>query len=179
MDEVWKEVGGATNYEVSSLGGLKNTRTGRTLPGTVTGSGYIRVELSTDEGRTKHWFVHRLVCTTFHGEPPPRYIARHANGLRHDNRAENLSWCSRAEHERLKKRSGQPRQNRVGEKCPHARLTAEGVREMRRLSSQGVTYTELARQFGVAVSTAFKAVLGRTWAHVPDSPAQSDLAGSQ
>lgn len=53
-----------------------------------------------------------------------------------------------------------------GEQHPRAVLTNEKVREMRRLYATGISHHKLAVLFDVAFSTEWKAVTGRTWAHV-------------
>src|SRR4051812_8750616 len=43
--------------------------------------------------------VHRIVATTFHGEPPtPEHVVDHIDTNRANNRAENLRWVTRLEN---------------------------------------------------------------------------------
>ena len=48
-----------------------------------------------------------------------------------------------------------------------ARLTEALVTEARRLKSEGWSYPELARRYGVGKVTLFYAITGKTWRHVP------------
>ncbi|MBN9517401.1 HNH endonuclease [bacterium] len=111
--------------------------------------------------------VARLVCTAFHGPPPsPAFVAGHRNDILSDNRAENLYWRPPSQH--------------VGEGNPVAKLREQDVVEMRRRSRAGETYTALAARYGVAISTVYAAVVGRTWKHVPDaSPQRPDYRGAR
>lgn len=53
-----------------------------------------------------------------------------------------------------------------GEKNNHARLAANDVREIRRLTGMGRTYKEVATAFGVARTTVSLIASRKTWAHV-------------
>lgn len=53
---------------------------------------YYIVNITPPSGRRRSFLVHRLVCSTFHGEMPPRSICCHENDIRSDNRADNLYW---------------------------------------------------------------------------------------
>lgn len=59
------------------------------------------------------------------------------------------------------------RRRAYGERHWMARLTERDVIEMRAMRSAGESYQEIARRFGVARMTAKNAILGKTWAHVP------------
>ncbi len=54
----------------------------------------------------------------------------------------------------------------VGEGHPKAKLTAERVRELRARRADGLTYRQLADEFGISDVSAYAAVNRRTWAHV-------------
>jgi hypothetical protein len=54
----------------------------------------------------------------------------------------------------------------VGEGNPRAKLTAENVRELRARRVEGLTYRQLAGEFGISDASACAAVNRRTWAHV-------------
>jgi hypothetical protein len=54
----------------------------------------------------------------------------------------------------------------VGEGNPRAKLTDENVRELRERRAEGVTYRQLAAEFGISDVSACAAVNRKTWAHV-------------
>ena len=54
----------------------------------------------------------------------------------------------------------------VGEGNPRAKLTAGKVRELRPRRADGLTYRQLADEFGISDVSAYAAVNRRTWAHV-------------
>lgn len=95
MTERWRTVAGFERYEVSSLGRVRNSRTGRLLALMPQhGNGYLKVHL----GRAgQNRLVSRLVCEAFHGPPPtPTAHADHVNFDRKDNSARNLRWLPAA-----------------------------------------------------------------------------------
>lgn len=47
-----------------------------------------------------------------------------------------------------------------------AKLSADDVRELRRLHTDGLSFNELSRRFGVAVGNVHQIVHRKTWAHV-------------
>lgn len=77
------------DYEASDTGEIRNARTGRVLR-QATSKPYPYVNL---RGKTQK--VHRLVALTFHGPGAPGEEVLHANDVKTDNRATNLSWGTR------------------------------------------------------------------------------------
>lgn len=108
--------------------------------------------------------VHVVVCTAFHGpRPTPQHEVAHANGVKSDNRAENLRWATHPENEADKAQTGTLL---LGERRWNAKLTAEDVREIRRRIAGGEVKRRLAAEFGVT-PTAIQAVASRrSWKHV-------------
>lgn len=96
-EEIWKPVRGYEDiYEVSSLGKIRNIKTGKTLKPINTRTGYKSVYLTRNHER-KHKLIHRLIGETFSGSTINECID-HINGVRDDNRADNLKWCSYIEN---------------------------------------------------------------------------------
>lgn len=54
----------------------------------------------------------------------------------------------------------------VGEGNPRAKLTSGKVRELRARRAEGLTYRQLAAEFGISDVSACAAVNRKTWAHV-------------
>lgn len=91
----WRPVVGYEGlYEVSSDGEVRSARTKRVRKRHVMGAGYIQCPLWKDGGcwRTS---MHRVVAMTFLGEPNGREV-NHKNGIRTDNRVENLEWVTKS-----------------------------------------------------------------------------------
>lgn len=60
-------------------------------------SGYVSTSLHKNKV-IKKWLVHRLIAMTFIPNPENKPFVNHINGIRHDNRVENLEWCTAAEN---------------------------------------------------------------------------------
>lgn len=110
--EIWKPVvGWEKDYEVSSYGRIRSkdrevgmVTYGKTTVKKVTGrimilrpdiNGYLTVHLrNTRENKSKMSKVHRLVATAFIENPNDYPQVDHINGIKDDNRVENLRWCT-------------------------------------------------------------------------------------
>lgn len=97
MDQ-WKDIPGYEGrYQASETGQIKSLiGASRVLKQSQTSKGYSCVCLRSDK-KSKHWLVHRLIAVTFLGENPKLDI-NHKNGVKTDNRLENLEWCTRSEN---------------------------------------------------------------------------------
>lgn len=60
-------------------------------------TGYLRISLY-ENGNRWDTTVHRLVLSAFVGPRPRGQVARHLNGIRHDNRLLNLAWGTSGEN---------------------------------------------------------------------------------
>ena len=125
--------------------------------------GYLRVALYRDAATRPHQ-VARLVLEAFVGAPPPgRYEAAHWNGIKDDNRLENLRWATSAENKADMKRHGtQP----MGRGIALAKLTDDKVVEIRRARAAGKTCADLAGRYGISAVAISSVVRRRTWKHV-------------
>ena len=53
MNELWKNIDIATNYEVSNLGRIRNNKTGQILNPGISGNGYKKVSIKFKDTKKK------------------------------------------------------------------------------------------------------------------------------
>ena len=95
--EIWKRIENFPNYQISNLGNIKNTKTGRIIKQQNNGTGYKVVSLRIN-GKLKRSYVHRLVAISFCKKENGKNHVDHINCIRDDNRSDNLRWCTPKEN---------------------------------------------------------------------------------
>lgn len=98
LNEEWRWIKGFEGkYKISSLGRIRSYATcinGKILNPSHDKDGYLHIGLSMGS-RNKHKDVriHRMVAEAFIPNPNNYPMVNHINGVRDDNRVENLEWC--------------------------------------------------------------------------------------
>jgi DNA-binding NarL/FixJ family response regulator len=114
--------------------------------------------------RRKKFTVHRLVAEAFCEGYSPELTVNHINGVKTDNRAENLEWVSLAKNTQLQWDTGLV--NLRGDNHPSRKLSARKVRIIRRLLSLGATKNEIAELASVSFATVSLISQGKRWQSV-------------
>jgi hypothetical protein len=182
MKEEWRPVSGYEGYyEVSSTGrvrslnrvvngcyGSTQPRESRVLLGTTPrkshpAHGYRIVGLCRN-GSVKMASVHRLVAGAFLPNPEGKPDVNHINGIRHDNRPENLEWCTTQEN--TKHRHEILKTTAKGERQGCSVLKNADVIRIRELRGSGMTLTKIGEVMGVSFSQVGKICSGKYWKHL-------------
>ena len=178
----WREIPGWPAYEISEVGDIRrvrqgqsgNGKVGRLLRPSVGPKGYLRATLysGSTESRTQIG-VHVLVALAFHGpRPTPEHQVAHGDGDPSNNHWRNVRWATPAENCADRVLHGTAP---IGEAHWHAELSADDVREIRRVYAENQTGSRvrrgtaiaLAQRLGVTPRCVALAANGYTWRHLP------------
>ncbi len=96
MDTLWVDlVGYEGRYKINKNGDVLSilNKKQKILKPTIDSNGYLYLNLR-NNGKTILCRIHRLLAITFIGEKIGYSIVNHINGLKNDNRLENLEWVT-------------------------------------------------------------------------------------
>lgn len=176
-NETWKFIDGyGKRYKISTFGRVKslprivkkNNRWGlaeiklkeKILNPYIEKLGYCRRTLSDGKRERKH-LVHMLVAKAFIDNPQNKPCINHINGIKTDNRIQNLEWCSYSENQIHAFRTGL--RNQKGENHPNNKLNERKVKEIR---SSKLSNSSLAVTYGVKYITIYKIRRRQLWKHI-------------
>lgn len=115
MEEIWKDIAGYEGlYQISNFGTIKslsrefyqpdrfgsiykNRTRNKILINNLSKKGYWCISL-TKNAQRKQFYVHRLIANAFIPKVEGKNYINHINGIKTDNRIENLEWCTISEN---------------------------------------------------------------------------------
>lgn len=177
--EIWKAIPEYEGvYEASSLGRIRRVAIYRrtsidgVLKTFTPTNGYPRATLTRNNKR-RDFSVHVLIAATFIGPRPgnPRlWPVNHKNGIKSDNRAENLEYCTvnqNAQH--AVDMSLNPLKGEGNHRC---RISEKRAREILALGARGFGCAYLSRVFGLSKTHVSEILTGKVWRHIDRSEYQ-------
>lgn len=173
--EIWKDVLGYEGYyQVSNLGRVKSldrvvlrkghnmNLKGKIIKPQLNEFGYQMVVLI-KMAKSKSIKIHQLVANAFIPNPENLPCINHKDGLKRNNHATNLEWCTYSQNHKHAYDMGLKKPyERNGEKNPKAKFTNEEVTQIRRIHKH-VGTAELASKYGVHVDTITNMIKRKTY----------------
>jgi hypothetical protein len=177
MNEVWKPLvypkieNSHLLFEISSVGRLRNIKTGHICKPEVLSSGYLSCRVTCGKRDSKiHIIIHKGVALTFLPNPNDLPCVNHIDGDKTNNCVENLEWFSYGHNLRHAYDTGLFDKSVISGENNHAsKLTSEEILYIRSVYVKGSRQfgaRALARKFDVNRVTIASIINGRTWANV-------------
>lgn len=174
--EQWKPIVGYEGlYEVSDLGRVRamfdnwngRYKAGRIIKPQRNSNGYLKVGLYYPGANqfAKQRTIHTLVLEAFNGPRPPGKEVRHKDGVRQNNRHDNLIWGTRKEN--MQDAIGHGTTAR-GERCNFSKLSEAEVLEIRSLRNGGMAAALIAIKFKISKPHVWRISRLKTWSHLTE-----------
>ena len=171
MNEVWKDVAGYPGYQVSDQGRVIGKR-GKVIRGARDKDGYAIICVNTRSPNVKTLKVHKLIVEAFIGIIPEGMHVNHKNGIKSDNRLDNLEVVTPAENTlhgfRSLGRIGRNTAPRRGSNHHNSVLTEDDVRRIRSLHADGYSAYRMFKEqlFPVSIPVLVGIIKRKGWTHV-------------
>lgn len=175
--EIWKDIEQFNNeYQISNLGkirskdgviirsnGRTHTRKSKVLKPALD-QGYLKGAVCINKKITGYK-IHKLVADAFVKGKKEGLEVNHINGIKHDNRSENLEWCTRSENIIHAIKTGLLPVTR-GSQRTQSKMTEKTVLEIYKLKSEGIKRKIIIEKLGITIHMYKDLMRGKTWRHV-------------
>lgn len=161
--ESWLPIIGLREYEISNLGRVKSLKRGKErIVGFVNSVGYKCIS-----NGSKHLFIHRLVAKNFLPNPYKKKEVNYINGIKTDNRVENLEWCTRKENDNHARENGLT--NNTGSNNYQAKINEDDVYVIWDLLKKGLSQQKIADKYNVSRGCIKQIKERKSWKHVTNN----------
>ena len=167
MKEIWKDIPNYEGrYQVSNHGRVYSLNQRKTLmKPSISNYGYHRIGLYKNNVRTFK-FIHRLVAQTFIPNPNNLPEVNHLDGVKTNNKVNNLEWSTKSNNEKHAFRTGL-KISCKGIKHPKSKLTEQQVLEIRnKYMPRKYSLTMLANEYNISFQLVSLIINRKIWTHI-------------
>ncbi len=148
-------------YSISSNGSVWSKRNSMWLKPDIR-RGYLYYSLCTD-GKRKSYTAHRLVAMHFIKKVDNKRQVNHINGIKSDNRLENLEWCTPGENQKHALANGLMKPKK-GILNGQSKLTEKDIKDIRQNTK--LNQRELAKKYRISFQQVSRIINKTRWKHI-------------
>lgn len=156
-----KEIGNS-KYFITESGDVYSKK-GNKLTPVLNHKGYYTVKIFYEKGKYKTKFIHRLVAEAFIDNPNNLETVNHKNGIKTDNRVENLEWLSRLNNT---KHAAEVLQAQKGDKATNLTINSEIAIEICKLLEKDMRNIDIANLLDIPKNIVRDIRTRKTWTHL-------------
>ena len=159
-------IDGYPTYSIDRGGNIFSSKLGGHKKPQLDKDGYSVVTLTSGK-RRRTFKIHRLLAISFIPNPQDKPLVNHKNGIKSDNRLENLEWCTHKENVQHAYDEGLQEGIR-GERNTNSKLTEQDVLFIRYWHNKH-KLADIAEAFNVSKSLVCKVVYRKCWTHLSEA----------
>ena len=161
--EIWKDIKGYdVHYQISNFGRVKSFKSNKILKSKIGSSGYLQIVLCKNCTR-KNQLIHRLIALYFIPNPDNKPCTNHKNGIKTDNRLENLEWATYSENTIHSFKNGLQKPTKSID-AHFAKINHKIAREIRKLyATNNYSYAKIASKYNLSSMNVWYIVNYKTW----------------
>lgn len=174
MEDRHKVIKEFPDYMVSSCGKFfsNHSKKRKEIKQYLDKDGYPFVRLCVN-GKINRRIAHRIVAKTFIKNPYNKPQVNHKNGIRNDNRVENLEWLTISENvlysyrvlnrKHTKKMIERSRISFTGTNNPKAKINYDIANQIRQEKKDGVYYKDICTKYGISKAQMYQICRNKYW----------------
>lgn len=162
--EQWRKIKGYEKYSISNRGNVFSSKSNKILKQHDNSHGYQQVFFYCSNKSYKPKYIHRLVAEAFLDRDEGLDQVNHKNGIKSDNRLENLEWSNRSLNQIHALKSGLC-SNR-GSNHSQAMIDEQDARKIKIALLCGISRRELMDIFDVTYDCINNIANSKSWKHV-------------